>query len=81
MRRLTKLEVHQRGCHDCTDIRSIKRGEYLSDVELIKSERIYACIHSVCPYHELDHVKSYKEYLRSVDVDAARRWIAALGIR
>lgn len=79
MRRLTKKEVHQRGCIYCTDHRNVGRsGVHQARLATELKENIrkkargyfvddlsfgVCCIHERCPYTELDGYKSYKEYL------------------
>lgn len=79
MRRITKKEVHQRGCEYCTDHRRVGRSplhQAQLETELRENTRMKArgylvddlsyglcCIHEKCPYKELDDFKSYKDYL------------------
>ena len=53
MRRLKKAEQDQRGCHYCYDVIPPK----------YKFEN-RKCPNEECPYHELDNVKTYGEYLK-----------------
>lgn len=55
MRTLHKKEQAQRGCIYCIDVVSV--GETWTS---------RSCPHDECPFHELDSVKSYAEYLNSV---------------
>jgi hypothetical protein len=59
MRRLKKKYMVQRGCDFCLDrIPPEYRGTYM-----VAQSR---CPHDVCPYHELDEVEDYKDYLKSI---------------
>lgn len=53
MRTLARNEMLQRGCEFCLDHRSNGREGT-------------GCIHAVCPYHELDNVKTYREYEKTL---------------
>jgi hypothetical protein len=58
MRILTWKEKNKRGCLDCADM----------VITLSKDDarvRCRACIHDVCPYHELDQFDTYKQFLKS----------------
>lgn len=53
-------QVKKRGCEYCTDMVIIsKKQTYI----------IRGCIHSECPYHELDNFKSYNEYLKKAELN------------
>ena len=58
MRRIMLDCKHQRGCGYCLDfIPSEGRGSWQT-----KSK----CPYDECPYHELDSVRSYEEYIKSI---------------
>lgn len=80
MRRLTREERVKRKCCDCPSEKRISRRVYKGD-GLAKAERVYVCAYDECPYHELDDVKNYGEYLRSVDRGGARYLLSALGLK
>lgn len=50
MRPLKLREIEQRGCRFCADRTSDNNYSH--------------CPHEECPYHELDKVKDYKEYMK-----------------
>lgn len=63
MRTLARSEMIQRGCEFCLDHRSNGRAGT-------------GCIHAKCPYHELDNVKTYREYEKSLKgEDIIRRYV------
>ena len=65
MRRLKYFDVNKRGCLYCTDCThgSGKQTE---------------CQHDRCPYHELDKVKSYGEYIRKTSKSGLAKVLANL---
>ena len=56
---ITEKIRRKRGCLDCADVRKEK---------MIRSGNVYEvvfyCKHDVCPYHELDNINDYNEWLR-----------------
>lgn len=58
MRLLQNKERTQRGCIYCTESTPQDTDE--------KQIRRKYCPHNKCPYHELDDVKSYTEYLKRI---------------
>lgn len=64
MRRLKPSEVEKRGCRFCADKASDKHYSY--------------CLHEECPYHELDNVKTYGEYIQKTNKSGLARALAAL---
>lgn len=69
MRALKQLEINQRGCHYCADRESRYRCE--GHTESI-------CHHDVCPYHELDDVKDYHEYIKKTEDSGLARALREL---
>lgn len=55
MRRLTQNDMVKRGCRYCLDYRKSGNNSFKG------------CIHDECPYHELDDVKDYKQYEKSIE--------------
>lgn len=53
MRPLKLREIEQRGCRFCADRTSDNNYSH--------------CPHEECPYHELDNVKTYGEYMEKTD--------------
>lgn len=53
MRKLRETETRKRGCLYCADRRSV--GGYS------------ICTYDKCPYHELDKVKTYGEYIQKTN--------------
>ena len=65
MRKLKKQCVEQRGCDCCLD--------RIPPTYIRKSDSVSRCPHDVCPYHELDEVEDYKDYLKGIsDVPLGR---------
>lgn len=61
MRKLRKKEKAIRGCIYCKN---------LTESQIIKGKFVPAgCPYAECPYHELDNVKSYDEYLKNANID------------
>lgn len=68
MRELRKVEIGQRGCIYCADV--------------IMPERRYQnrkCPHEECPYHELDNVAKYDEYMKTTNKLGLEKALEALG--
>ena len=59
MRKLHNSDYRQRGCVYCND--TVRKRRRNAD----KKYRIH-CIHDECPYHELDNIKSYYEYMKKL---------------
>lgn len=57
MRPLTPREINKRGCICCLDYRKQKRKKE-------DAKRTKMCIHSSCPYHELDPYETYDDFLK-----------------
>ena len=69
MRIIRKEEQGRRGCVFCTE-RVSCRSE--------RNEKVRSrCPYDECPYHELDGVKSYGEYLKATQDQSA--WLKLLG--
>lgn len=80
MRRLTKQDVHKRGCEYCLHhFRSRANRKYIGylesqrNTEVAKANRglpakdlsrALCCRFDTCPYMELENYKSYREYLK-----------------
>ena len=58
MRVLHNKERTQRGCIWCADVVPTNTDDNLT--------RRRKCPHDVCPYHELDDVKTYDEYMKGI---------------
>ena len=69
MRELSKREIEKRGCKYCADV--IPPG-YIGRFTHCK------CPHEKCPYHELDKVKTYQEYLKKAKVGGLAKLLANL---
>lgn len=73
MRFVKNAERSKRGCAYCTDTERVfhqkKNG---------KKKFRMACIHNKCPYHELDNVNTYGEYIRSYGTDSVSALLKAL---
>lgn len=66
MRELARNEIVQRGCEYCADHRMM-------------GTKGTGCIYTKCPYHELDNVKTYREYEKSLTgEDIVRRYVKKL---
>ena len=59
MRRISMPEAKKRGCHYCRDCQTGKRLERMPGFSNI------LCFHDICPYHELNKYRKYKDYLDS----------------
>ena len=70
MRELHKEEIEKRGCEFCADAMPPDNGG--------KGHVQRQCPHEKCPNHELDNVKSYKEYLKNANVDGLAKLLANL---
>lgn len=58
MRRIKLDCKHKRGCGYCL--------EYIPSRKVGNTVTKSKCPHDVCPYHEMDNVKTYDEYAESV---------------
>jgi hypothetical protein len=69
MRYLTKREIYKRGCIYCLDKSQVHdhRGGVISQ-----------CPYDKCPYHELDNVKTYGEYIQKTNKSGLARVLANL---
>lgn len=65
MRRLTYSESTKRGCLYCTDCEH-GSGQHTE------------CHHDSCPYHELDGVKTYGEYILKTSKSGLAKVLAEL---
>ena len=65
MRKLSHGEMIKRGCLYCEDC-SHGSGKYTG------------CKHSECPYHELDDVKTYGEYIQKTNKSGLAKVLANL---
>lgn len=63
MRLLKLSEIEQRGCRFCAD-------------EIRKNRNM--CPYEECPYHELDNVKTYGEYMQKTNTRGLARVLAEL---
>lgn len=70
MRQLTDKEKRQRGCDFCAD-----KGR-MYDAK--KRNHVSICPYDKCPYHELDNVKTYGEYIQKTDRSGLARALAEL---
>ena len=70
MRPFTDKENRQRGCDFCAD----KMRMY----DAKKRHNVNLCPHDKCPYHELDNVKTYGEYIQNTDKSGLARVLANL---
>lgn len=58
MRKIKRSCLEQRGCSFCLDrIAPVVKSKYTTSS---------MCPHNVCPYHELDSVDTYTDYLNSI---------------
>ena len=64
MRQLKLSEIEKRGCRYCDARTSEKKYSY--------------CPHEECPYHELDKVKSYGEYIQKTNKSGLARALREL---
>ena len=67
MRVLKESETYQRGCWLCADLHKVRGGR-----------RVNHCPYEECPYHELDSVKTYGEYMRKTKSSRLARALAEL---
>lgn len=74
MRYIKNVERKKRGCEWCID--TVRK--YTKIRTTGKTNIRMQCIHKKCPYHELDNVKSYTEYLRSIGTDSVSAILKAL---
>ena len=65
MRRLKTREMDKRGCLYCADC---THGSGTNT----------SCAHNECPYHELDNVKTYGEYMAKTNKSGLARALAEL---
>lgn len=70
MRKIHNAERIQRGCAFCADCGWIKK----------KLDRVRGCPYDVCPYHQLDKVKRYDDYLKSIGADTMYMLLKSLGM-
>lgn len=74
MRYVKRAEQKQRGCEWCIDTqRTYKRIKTTGKMNIRMS-----CIHDKCPYHELDNVKTYSEYLNTYGNDTVSDLLRAI---
>lgn len=74
MRHVKNVERKQRGCEWCIDtVRTYKRIRTTG-----KTNIRMCCIHEKCPYHELDNVKTYSEYLKEYGTDSVSKLLSAI---
>ena len=65
MRKLKQREMHKRGCLYCADC---THGSGMDTI----------CHHEKCPYHELDKVKNYGEYMLKTSKSGLAKVLADL---
>jgi hypothetical protein len=70
MRPLTDKGIRKRGCYYCADKERMYDDKKRSYVNL--------CPYDKCPYHELDDVKTYGEYIQKTDESGLARALAEL---
>lgn len=67
MRELTQGEILKRGCRYCADKQ-----------RMLDCRKISHCPYEECPYHELDNVKTYGEYIHKTNTSGLARALAEL---
>ena len=67
MRELFLSEITQRGCKYCADKKRV-----------LDERKISQCPHDECPYHELDNVETYGEYIHKTNTSGLARALAEL---
>ena len=72
MRPIHDGERKQRGCSYCKDL-------VLQDITWNKKYKQRNCPHEKCPYHELDDIKTYKEYLKKPVTSGLEKILENLG--
>lgn len=70
MRFLGHREIMQRGCDYCLDKQVIHNAK--------SGYNVTCCHYEECPYHELDNVKIYGEYIQKTNTSGLAKALAEL---